>query len=141
MRKEIPTLQGRRILIVEDDYLIAQIVSALLEEAGADVVGPIGSVDEAISFIEGEGAALDGAILDVNLHGRKSYPVADVLAARDVAFIFATGYGADAVEGGYHRYPRCEKPFTQKALMTALTAALKDIDPPRRPASNSAAAG
>jgi CheY-like chemotaxis protein len=116
-------LHGRRILVVEDDYLVAQVLVDLLEDAGAEVVGPIGWIDEAIALIEGDGQKLDGAVLDINLHGKRSYPIADALAARSVGFVFATGYDAGVIEGKYRSYPRCEKPFSQPALIAALAAA------------------
>jgi CheY-like chemotaxis protein len=95
-------LEGRHILVVEDDYLVAQVLVDLLEDAGAEVIGPIGWIDEAIALIEDGSQKLDGAVLDINLHGKKSYPVADALAARSVGFVFATGYGPT----GAHCCPR-----------------------------------
>lgn len=128
------TLEGRRILVVEDDYLVAQVLVALLEDAGAQVVGPVGWIDEAIAFIEGDRQPLDGAVLDVNLHGTKSYPVADALAARSVGFVFATGYDTGVIEDKYRRYPRCEKPFSQPALVAALAVAGQHVPPDGAPA-------
>lgn len=118
--EQVRTLQGRRILLVEDDYFVAQVITDQLEEAGAQVVGPIGWLDEALAFIKENDTAFDGAVLDVSLHGKKSYPIAGALAANGVYVVFSTGYGADAVDGDYRRYPRCEKPFTQEELITAL---------------------
>jgi CheY-like chemotaxis protein len=115
-------LGGRRILVVEDDYLVAQVLVALLEDAGAEVVGPIGWIDEAIAFIEHDSQKLDGAVLDVNLHGKKSYPIADALAVRSVEFVFATGYDAGMIDGKYRHHRRCEKPFNRPALIAALAA-------------------
>lgn len=115
-------LRGRRILVVEDDYLVAQALCGLLEEAGATIVGPIGWADEALAFVEANQQAFDSAVLDVDLHGEKSYPIADSLAGRDVRFVFTTGYGADAIDPGYLAYPRCEKPFDVRVLFQALTA-------------------
>jgi len=123
MASETATLEGRRILVVEDDYLVAQLLVDLLEDAGATVIGPVGWIDEAVALIEDESQKFDGAILDVNVHGKKSYPVADALAARSVGFVFATGYDAGVIEGKYRRYPRCEKPFSAPALVAALCAA------------------
>jgi CheY-like chemotaxis protein len=117
----VPTIQGSRILVVEDDYLVAQVLVDLLEDAGAEVIGPVGWIDEAIALIEDDNQKLDGAVLDVNLHGKKSYPVADALAARSVGFVFATGYDAGIIEHKYRDYPRCEKPFRQSALIAALS--------------------
>jgi DNA-binding LytR/AlgR family response regulator len=118
-------LLGRRILIVDDDYLIALVVIDFLEEAGAEILGPLGQADEAIAFIEANGTAIDGAVLDVNLHGAKSYPVADALEAHEIGFIFATGYGADALDGDYRKYPRCEKPFNELTLVATLAKAIR----------------
>ena len=116
-------LKDRRILVVEDDYLVAQILIDLLEDAGAQVIGPVGWIEEALALIEGDHQQFDGAVLDVNLHGKKSYPVADALAARSVGFVFTTGYDSGVIEDKYRRYPRCEKPFSQPALLAALAAA------------------
>jgi CheY-like chemotaxis protein len=116
------TLEGRRILVVEDDYLVAQVLVDIIEAAGAQVIGPVGWVHEAITLIESGIEAFDGAILDVNLHGKRSYPIADALATRGIGFVFATGYGADTIDGAYLRYPRCEKPFTYGFVVAALTA-------------------
>ena len=113
-------LRGRRILVVEDDFLVAQVVVDILEEAGAVVIGPIGWVEEALAFIAGNDAAFDGAVLDVNLHGATSYPIADALAAINVRFVFTTGYGTGALNAAYGGYPRCQKPFSQSALLAAL---------------------
>jgi len=113
-------LEGRRILVVEDDYLVAMILVDLLEDAGAVVIGPIGTVEDAIACIEEGSRPFDSAVLDVNLHGRRSYPIADALVARKVGFVFATGYGGGILEEKYQRHPRCEKPFDLAALVSTL---------------------
>jgi CheY-like chemotaxis protein len=121
MTKNRP-LQGRRILVVEDDYLVAEVVTEMLEDAGAIVLGPIGWRDEALSFINSDSAAFDAALLDINLHGEASYPVADALIRRDIHFAFTTGYGAGALNEAYRSYRRCEKPFREQTLLAALNA-------------------
>ncbi|MCQ4190789.1 response regulator [Methylocystis suflitae] len=83
------TLSGRRILIVEDEYIIAADLAQLLEGLGAKV-GPAGSVADALALIARQ-PAIDVALLDVTLGSEKIFPVADVLQARGVAFVFATG--------------------------------------------------
>jgi CheY-like chemotaxis protein len=123
MSGEVAALEGRHILIVEDDYLVAQVLVDLLEDAGAEVLGPIGWVNEAISFIENNAESFDGVILDINLHGEKSYPVADALSARSLGFVFATGYCASVIEPKYKHHPRCRKPFSRPVLITALAEA------------------
>jgi DNA-binding response OmpR family regulator len=126
---EAAALRGRRVLIVEDDYLLAQFLTDVLEEADVKVVGPIGWIDEALALVENSGGGLDGAILDVNLHGRNSYPVAEALAARAIPFLFATGYGQDALDGQYRNHLRCEKPFDQDALIALLGELLSKSSP------------
>jgi DNA-binding LytR/AlgR family response regulator len=118
-------LQGRRILVVDDDYLVALVVIDFLEDAGAEILGPLGQADEAIAFIEAIRTTIDGAVLDVNLHGAKSYPVADALAAHRIGFIFATGYAAEAVDASYRKYLRCEKPFNELTLVATLAKAIQ----------------
>lgn len=120
MGRDATALDGLRIMVVEDDYLIAQVLAELLQDAGAEVMGPFGWMEEAIEFLRHDSQRLDGAVLDINLHGRKSYPIADLLIARSVRFMFATGYGNGAIEEKYARYPRCEKPFSGSALITFL---------------------
>jgi DNA-binding response OmpR family regulator len=110
-------LRGRRILVVEDDYLVGQAVVDILTEAGAEVLGPIGWLEEGIKFVAGESMKIDGAVLDLNLHGKKSYPIADALAACNIPFIFATGYSVDAIDGPYQGRPQCQKPFDAETLI------------------------
>jgi CheY-like chemotaxis protein len=120
MNSVAKSLQGQRIMVVEDDYLVALALSATLEVAGASVVGPIARAQEAVMLIEEGREHIDVAILDVDLNGEKSYAVADALVSRHIRFIFATGYGVDAVDRQYRQYPRCQKPFDHQALFRAL---------------------
>jgi CheY-like chemotaxis protein len=118
-------LQGLRVLVVEDDYLLAETLSDTLAEAGAVVLGPIGWLEEALAFVRHHGADLGGVVLDVNLHGQATYPVADLLLARGVRFVFVTGYDTGALEAAYRGLPRCEKPFQAEAVIAALAAGLE----------------
>jgi len=120
MNEQAGMLDGRRIMVVEDDYLVALGLSTVLEEAGAHVVGPVASAQEAVALLEEGREIVDAAVLDVDLNGEKSYPVADALALRDIRFVFATGYGIDALAEGYRHYPRCQKPFDHHAILRAL---------------------
>jgi CheY-like chemotaxis protein len=115
-------LEGQRILVVEDDYLVALAVSTMLEDAGAKVVGPIAGAQEAVALIEAAEERVDVAILDIDLNGETSYPVADALASRHIPFVFASGYGVDALDQQYRQYPRCQKPFNHQVLLRALKA-------------------
>jgi hypothetical protein len=88
------------------------------------VVGPAARVEQALAMIE-TAASLDAAVLDVNINGQKSYPVADALVAGGVPFVFATGYGPHSLMNGYSWFPLLQKPFKRlelgKALMKLLT--------------------
>lgn len=112
------TMQGKRILVVEDEYFIAKSLARDLQRAGAAVIGPVPTVAEALDLI-GDGA-FDGAVLDVNLRGEMAYPIADALAERRVPFVLATGYSADVLPRRYAAVPRCDKPVEPDALAAAL---------------------
>lgn len=120
--EQVGALVGRCVLVIEDDYLVAQVISAMLEDAGAVVIGPIGWVDEALKFVESNSSTFDSALLDINLHGQASYPIADALKARGIRFVFTTGYDSGALDEAFRDYPRCGKPFQERLLITALTA-------------------
>jgi DNA-binding LytR/AlgR family response regulator len=117
------TLADCRILIVEDEYLLAEELRLELEDIGAEVVGPVGTVDEAAGVVRGD-AGLDGAVLDVNLHGEMIFGVADMLAARAVPFVFATGYDASVIPGRFDATARCEKPIDVRRLREAIGRAV-----------------
>ena len=120
MDEELTRLaRGRRILVVEDEYLIAADLGEALEECGALVVGPVPSVSAALRCIAEE-TALDGATLDVTLGQEKSYPVAEALRARGLPFVFLTGYGDRSLPDAFRDAPRCDKPFDLRALLRAL---------------------
>jgi CheY-like chemotaxis protein len=123
MAEEGKPLRGCKVLVVEDDYLVALAVAGLLEEAGASVVGPVGWADEALSLVEDGSEPVDVAILDVDLHGEKSYAVADALAQRNIRFVFATGFGEASIDHRYQDHPRCQKPFDERVLLRELRKA------------------
>jgi DNA-binding NtrC family response regulator len=110
---------NRRILIVEDDYVIAMELAEALEERGAVVFGPVGSVHEAEELLRSEDG-LDAAILDINLGRENAFPVADRLMSRKVPFLFTTGYDDWVMPQPYVAVPRLEKPTDLHALMQAL---------------------
>lgn len=118
------SLTDRRILVVEDEYILArQLVRALTQE-GAVVLGPVPDVARALAMIgEGQGK-IDVAILDVNLVGEKVYPVADALLGQGVPFLFASGYDADEVNPRFAMIGHLVKPLMMKSLVAALVAIL-----------------
>ncbi len=121
MHKHLPSLAGRKILIVEDEYLIAMDLALSLGDLGADIVGPAGSVAEALALVDDVGDALDGAVLDVNLRDERVYPVADALTALGVRFVFASGYDAALMPPAYADVPRCRKPMDRSMIARLLS--------------------
>ncbi|MGH1571020.1 response regulator [Methylobacterium sp. P31] len=107
--------------MVEDEYLIATEVKRWLQEAGAEVFGPVPSVDRALDLIQDH--CLDAAVLDINLgDGDASYPVADSLELLGVPYLFATGEAAEQVRaGGYNDPPLVGKPCSKADLLRVLT--------------------
>jgi CheY-like chemotaxis protein len=116
-------LRDKRILVVEDEALIAMLAEDELLEAGARVVGPAATVGEALRLIEGAAAdgGLSAAVLDIKLAGDAVRPVADRLAALGVPFLFATGYGEGCDTGG-HAAPVLHKPFDPHQLVVTVEA-------------------
>ncbi len=113
------SLQGQRLLVVEDEFILAADLAGALEELGAEVVGPAPSVAEALDLIDAAGR-LDGAILDVNLGGERIYPVADRLMALAVPIVFTTGYARGAIPDRYASVPCCEKPIILRAVLQGI---------------------
>jgi CheY-like chemotaxis protein len=109
---------GLRVLLVEDESIIAMLLEDVLQQLGHQVVGPAARVSKAMELAEHE--ALDVAILDVNLNGQKVYPVAAVLAARGIPFVFASGYGRDSLPAPYGDRPTLIKPFQWRDLEMVL---------------------
>ena len=108
-----------RILVVEDEMLVAMFIKDMLKDLGCDVIGPAANVEQALSLIQSAGV-IDAAVLDVNLNGCKSYPVADELAQRNIPFVFATGYEKRSLPSQYISTPFLQKPFTEGDLKDSL---------------------
>lgn len=120
----ISALAGLRVLVVEDEYMVADYISMMLEDFGCAVVGPVGTIDEALAAVNDGG--LDGALLDANLSGDSSAPIAVALTAASVPFIVASGYGAlQLADEALNCAPRISKPFSETELKTTLIAAFK----------------
>lgn len=112
------SLKRYRILLVEDEYILAEHLRSELEAAGALVLGPVADVQRALALVAAE-RDIDVAVLDVNLGGEKVFPVADALAARGVPFVFTTGYDAIVPET-YAQVARCEKPIRVQEVVRAI---------------------
>lgn len=113
-----PILQGKRVLVVEDDFLVGLASISALEETGCEAIGPEATLNAALAAARRE--TFDAAILDINLSGQMVYPVADDLLARNIPFVFVTGYSSTQIPDSYRHLPRLEKPFEPKALKSAL---------------------
>jgi ActR/RegA family two-component response regulator len=114
-------LTGWRILVVEDDWFIAQDLQDQLEALGAEVVGPAPSVARALALIAGRSAPLDAAMVDINLGGESAFPVADTLLDLGVRLVLTTGYDADAIPEAYEAVPRCAKPVDLHQCLALLS--------------------
>lgn len=120
-----PVLKDRRILVVEDNTWIGSELVFALEEAGAQPVGPVASVQEAIGLIASL-PDLGGAALDVNLAGELVFPVAYDLARRSVPFVFLTGYDRSLVAVRFTDVPAFEKPVRPEEVLEALARLMEE---------------
>jgi CheY-like chemotaxis protein len=111
-----------RVLVVEDELMIRMLLQDMLDDLGHTLAGEAGQIDEALALAEQ--ADFDIAILDVNLGGQPISPVVEVLIARGLPFVFATGYGQRGVPEPYRMIPTLQKPFQADALALALEAAV-----------------
>jgi len=113
---------GYRVLLVEDEAMVAMIVEDMLEDLGHELVKVASRLEDALAAAMDE--AIDLAILDLNLAGGLTYPAADALKERDIPFIFSTGYGSAGLKEAYASRPTLQKPFDQQALEQAIRVAV-----------------
>jgi CheY-like chemotaxis protein len=118
--------EPKRILLVEDEFLVAEEMREEVGDLGHDVIGPIASIEEAVEAIRAH-PDIAGALVDINLNGVWAYPVADELMERKIPFAFTTGYDDAAIAAEYRDVPRINKPvpaaMLRKMLQALLTAA------------------
>jgi CheY-like chemotaxis protein len=113
------SLEGLSVLIVEDNFLLAEVTKGLLEESGCRVVGPVGRLESGLKLAQDE--QLDGALLDINLHGEYSFAIAEVLRERGVPFMFVTGYEDQSiVPSSLRSATRLDKPVADEELIDSL---------------------
>ncbi|MGO9545445.1 MAG: response regulator [Rhodomicrobium sp.] len=116
----------RSILVAEDEFLLAMQLETLLTEAGWTVIGPAGTLSSAVNLARS--TACDAAVLDVNLKGERIDEVAGILAGRGIPFVFATGYGRDAIPALYRETAvLIAKPFNELELVQAIKGLLRQV--------------
>jgi DNA-binding response OmpR family regulator len=108
----------RRALIVEDEVLVGMLIEEMLQELGYGLAALATHLEQALSLARSE--SFDFALLDINLNGKQSFPVADVIRARGLPFLFATGYGTRILGEPYTDAPILQKPFSLEELRRAL---------------------
>jgi DNA-binding NtrC family response regulator len=118
-------LAGKSVVLVEDEYLIADVLRTVLELEGARVLGPYASVDLALRSAD-DVAQADVAVLDVNLKGGHVYPLVDHLTAQGMSVVLTTGYDADSIPPAYSQLPRMLKPIVSRELVEYLRGMLAD---------------
>ncbi len=114
--------EGFRVLVVEDEALISMLIEDMLADIGCKCVDVAASIEDAMQALTK--AEPNFAMLDVNLNGRQSFPVADVLKSREIPFVFLSGYGSRGLETAYEGAKMLEKPFQIGELETVLEDAL-----------------
>jgi DNA-binding response OmpR family regulator len=115
-----PELAGKRVLIAEDEFFIADDLALAVTRLGAEVMGPARNVRVARELLE-RGPMPDLAILDINLQGSASFELADLMRERGVRFVFATGYDKSIIPERHRGVPQWEKPFDADKLAAALS--------------------
>ncbi|WAJ29443.1 response regulator [Antarcticirhabdus aurantiaca] len=118
-RPQPPSLRNKRVLVVEDDFFVAEETVRDFEDFGAEVVGPVSSLTLAFDVVL-NGQAIDGAVLDINLLGERVFPLVDVLRRRGVPCVFATGYDRWTVPTDYQSVPLLQKPVVTAEVARAL---------------------
>ncbi|MFW2341730.1 response regulator [Brevundimonas sp.] len=119
----IPGLEGRKVLVVEDESLVAMLLETMLEDMGCTVFGTAARVEDALTLIAGD-TRPDAALLDVNVAGQTVYPVAEALDRKGVPLVFSTGYGQGGLAEGWEGRPTVQKPYTEAMIRDALMQVL-----------------
>jgi DNA-binding response OmpR family regulator len=113
-------LTGLRVLVVEDEYFLADDIVRALGEMGARIVGPYGDIDEASRVVEGD-VTIDAAVMDINLRDEMVFPLARVLRSRKVPLVFTTGYDQGSIDPEFRDVQLWGKPLDIKAMVRELT--------------------
>ena len=113
-----------RVLFVEDEAMVSMLIEDMLLDLGVEVVGPAFKMEDALALARS--ADIEAAVLDINIGGHLTYPVADILRARGIPVIFATGYGSAALPERLRDIPTLHKPFDRDRFEEVIQAALAD---------------
>lgn len=119
MTADFPDLQGLRVFVVEDEFIVLLQLEHMLLDLGCEIAGAASRLPDALAMIAER--SMDAAVLDINLGGTKVYPVADLLAARKVPIVFSTGYGNAGVIASWRGQPILQKPYRLDQLGSALS--------------------
>jgi len=125
------SLQQRTVLVVEDDFYLAEDARDALEDAGAQVLGPVPQISQALGLFEA--TQPDCAVLDVSVQDGPSFDLARTILSRAVPVLFVTGYDAGSIPADLARVPRLQKPVTQGGLVAAVEGLLQSAPPGARP--------
>ncbi|MCA1388010.1 response regulator [Bradyrhizobium sp. IC3195] len=118
-------LKGRRIFVVEDEYFLADDIGKTFRALGAEIAGPVGDLEDALKILH-DGTVLDAAVLDVNIRSEMVFPIARELRARNVPFLFTTGYDKITLSPEFQDVPLLEKPIDLAAMARKLTGLIAE---------------
>ncbi|MCA1473895.1 MULTISPECIES: response regulator [Bradyrhizobium] len=118
-------LKGRRIFVVEDEYFLADDIGKTFRALGAEIAGPVGDLEDALKILH-DGSVLDAAVLDVNIRSEMIFPIARELRARNVPFLFTTGYDKITLSPEFQDVPLLEKPIDLAAMARKLTGLIAE---------------
>jgi CheY-like chemotaxis protein len=110
-----------RILVVEDEAMVSMLLEDMVLDCGGEIIGPVARFETALALAQA--AEFDVAVLDLNLSGTLSYPIAEAIRGRGIPVIFATGYGSNGLRDGFRDCPTLQKPFSQSDFAQAVAAA------------------
>jgi DNA-binding response OmpR family regulator len=120
-------MAGRRVLVIEDEYFIADDLARAIASLGADVIGPLGEIEDAESILNA-GTAIDGAVLDINIRNEMIFPLARTLRSRNVPFIFTTGYDKTSLGPEFQDIQLWEKPLDIQGVARSLSRIMRKTD-------------
>ena len=118
-RSDHSRFAGRRVLVVEDEYILADDLRQILDQNGFEALGPLPSMAEALGIINND-ERIDCAIMDINLRGEVAFPLSSALMKRKIPFLFTTGYGSAQIPSEFNSIARLEKPFMASELISEI---------------------